>query len=259
VQLSASRHDIIHHHPDGEIPRRPDGQGSHLFEREKIMRKVERRGRPPSSRLRDPNGRTVRLTVQERDEVEKEQAKRAKLEAARRRQEDEQLIAGQPHRRGAPDDSRRESPLGRFVAANKLRPEIHRGVDAFGDLARRWGVHVGAQRDIRPPSGGVGGGEGPTAKQIDAWGTRIEKIRKAVKAELTKDHFLGIDEEGKQHTYRRTEDDALRTYEIVRAMVVDARDMMVLEPDLVIRAMCVIAVEMGAWGGKEHPFAKRAA
>lgn len=223
------------------------------------MLSIQRRGRPPKTGERFPGGDLRPLTPAEREKQQREEERQRKLAEERRIAEDKRLIHAQPHRRGDPEDSRRESPLGRFVAANKLRPEIHQGVNAFGDLWRRWCALKGAALDVQPPRGWAasGGGDGPSAEQVEAMRLRIEAIEAAVIKALTEGRFWSRDHMGKERYFRRSDNEARATFDLIRAMAAGGRDMLVLDNQAVISAMCVIAVEMGAWTKRDHPFAKR--
>lgn len=206
------------------------------------MPKIQTRGRRPLPGLpREANGRVLRS---ERERLDREEANRKAAEDRRRRSEDLELIAAQPHRKGDATDHRLESPLGRFIASHRLRPEIHRGADAFADLIRKWRSARGVPTDIRIAGGGSG--LGPSDEQVSKWAKRIERARAVILVDVMGGHGL-------------TEVGAVAVYELVRAMVADSRDMMVLNPAPVITALRSMAVEMGKLDAGLHPYQAKAA
>lgn len=211
------------------------------------MANFQRRGRPRKDGDRFPSGNLKPKSEAEREKDRREAERQQKVADERRMAEDKHLIHSQPHRQGGdPTDGSRESPLGRFVAANRLKDEIHIGADKFGALVRRWRGLNGVPSDIRVPRNGPGGGEEPSVKEMADLATRIEAIRDKAISEVMQ--VCGKSKAG-----------GLEVYEVIRAIVVDGRDMIVLNPQPVVIALRTIAVEMGALTGKDHPFARRAA
>lgn len=210
------------------------------------MFNIQKRGRPRKDGERFPSGELKPLSPAEREKQRREAERQQKLAEERRIAEDTHLVHSQPHRRDDPKDGRRESPLGRFVAANRLKDEIHIGADKFGALVRRWRSLKGVPSDIRIPRDGVRVGDGPTDDEVNELCRRVERVRRAAMDEVMR--VCGKTEAGAEEIFER-----------IRAIAVDGRDIMILNPQPVIIALRVIAVEMGSMDGKDQPFDRRAA
>lgn len=125
------------------------------------------KGRKRAAGQREANGRLKRPTVAQLKEIE-----------AARYRENMRQVAGQPHRRLAPDplDPRLENALGRFCVRMKLRPELYDAGQEWAAIVRRWRAAKGCPEPmLRGPQGS---GLGPSDATVAAWTRLVVEVER---------------------------------------------------------------------------------